>query len=135
MNFSSTNVLDPALRKDLERDLKSGLGGTDGMTVVRPVFKAKHKWFEWELILKQDVAIIHIFPCNGGLKDEPFLMKMKDSVREVVIRYVSNMAFLAEWIDEVDSFCVSFIKTPDSQYINEKMFEEFKTDFKRRVVG
>lgn len=138
-NFTLSNSVDPETTKMLQGktsklDNEVGNVVADSVELMKPDYTEKRKWYSAEIILKKNVAVVHIFPNRFGLRDELFMMKMRDSLKESVLSNVSNLLFLVEWIDEVDSFCVSFLKTPDSMHLSKKLIQDFYNELYKRLV-
>lgn len=92
--------------------------------------------FRWEIIRKPKITLIHIFPLPRALRegrDGDVMLKMREAVKMSCVLNVQNLFFMAEWIDEVESFCVSFLSVIDSLPIAESVVEDFANDFYKRI--
>jgi hypothetical protein len=137
MQFKVTNVIDENIQKKLSGFDKYGKNKV-GAIEVRPIHSEDRRFHSWELIKRDDldpnVIIIHIFPKQFAMKDELFMMKFKEAIRDQVILELMHFYVLAEWIEEVESFCISYLSIPDGVDIAIKFMKNVSENLRKRIT-
>jgi hypothetical protein len=136
MQFKVTNVIDEGIQKKLSGFDQYGKKAV-GAVEIKPIHTENRRFHDWELIKRDDldpnVIIIHIFPKPSVMKDEEFMFKMKEAIREQVILELMHFYVLAEWIQEVDSFCISYLSVPDGANIAIKFMNNVSENLRKRI--
>lgn len=127
MEFKLSSITDEDVLRNM-RDRPS-------VEVVRPIRTEDRKLWRWELFKRSSpcIMIVHIFPKAGMLKNKNDMLTLKAAVEEEVKLQLLNYGVLAEWIEEFDSFCISFLSTPDGEYQSVKFMNSVSENIKRRM--
>lgn len=120
-------------------DVEQAIG--QGMDVGReePVATGRGHLHSWELFVKQRYVVLHVNPSKKVVAamrsgDSAGLGKIWESVHLVTARHIAHLGFLSEWIDDVDSFCISFSKILSSRDIADRFVKDLDSELKRRFA-
>ena len=137
MEFKITSIADDSLRKQLEDQAKAVEGDpASSIQAVVPIHKEDRKFHTWELIKQRQplqITVIHIFPKDFAWKDWDLMMKMQASIEDETKLRLMHLAVLVERIDELQSYCITYLSIPDSEIIAIKFMKAVSDGLSRRI--
>lgn len=95
--------------------------------------------FKYEVFMKAKYVVVHVDPSPKLVTafrrgDDDALGKMWECVRRNTSKHAGHLAFLAEWVDDVDSFCISFAKIMSAPEIVTALIKDIDIDVKARFA-
>lgn len=94
----------------------------------------RNRLYKWEVIQHdRGYVLVHTFPDSRMLKDVATLLKMREATKAMCNMNLRNTMYLAEWVNEVDSFCISFTKVPHWRDLSLLFLDQLEKDFYKRL--
>lgn len=101
---------------------------------IKPSAEGQDRLYRWELINKERISLIHIFPTPPYQDDLAFLYRMREALRLSIIRNLSHLRPEGRWVKLVDSFNISYTKAIGSTALARQFLEDFREEFYRRIT-